>query len=70
MRVMIIFWLVLFSVMLKVQFDKKMDAHVCDSVVVTLPITDTITEYICMTQWGPHLCGFDPVEAALMMQAN
>ena len=56
--------------MLKVEFDKKMDAHECDTVIVTLPITDTITEYICMTEWGPHQCGFDPVAAALMMQAD
>ena len=44
--------------------------HVCDTIVVTMPVTDTITEYICMTEWGPHQCGFDPVAAALMMQAN
>ena len=45
MRVMIIIWLLLFSVILKVQFDKKLSNHECDSIVVTVPVMQT--DYLC-----------------------
>jgi len=70
MKYMIILWLVVFSIVLKVRFEQKINNHKCDTIVVTIPVTDTISEYICMTEYGSHHCGFDPVKAADMMQAR
>ena len=49
---------------------KPEPVHACDTIVVPVYVTDTITEYICLNGHGSFYCGFDPVKAALMAQAD
>ena len=45
MRVMIIIWLALFSIIITAKVE-KLKNHVCDSVVVTVPVMQT--DYLCL----------------------
>jgi len=49
MRVMIIIWLILFSIIITAKIE-KLKNHECDTVIVTMPVIDTLmlSDYRCL----------------------